>query len=96
MMLPSQLLREAATEVERERKTFGCHALASIVEKKLNLDGWGAVEQTPLFKKAMRYYSMFKPAGMRRDDVWFLHGDTRGHRILALCMAADIAESEGQ
>lgn len=96
-MKASQALRKAAARVAtRSYNTkewmCGCQALMDIT------DG----EPLGDYEAAMRYFTLTRP--QNADTFWFGPVDkwrpgsrsAKAHRIIALCLAADVAEAEGQ
>lgn len=98
-MKPSEVLRRAAKRVEEGRTEFGCHAIRSIVVYESLLTNWRDATVCPLYKEAMKYYRQLKSRSLTDHAVWFHLGNSKdptGRRVLALCFAAAIAESEGE
>lgn len=107
---PSAILFKAAEFVERFKQTrrdnihdqgameFGCHAIGLAAHRagmpncdSIYLDSYDMQERLP---DVWRYFSQFKPEKKGPCAAWF--SDDLDHRILALTMAATIAEAEGQ
>jgi hypothetical protein len=83
-MKASKVLRIAAQRIERGLNVLGCPAVNRIQRDS---------------DKAMHYFNLFKPPRIHHNSVWFgdwLIQENQDCRVLALCFAAAIAESEGQ
>lgn len=92
-MKPSEILRKAARTVEREPMELGCCAILAI-------QPFAASEEE---SDAFHWFDLIKPLRPRgAEDPWWggwgTYPEPRNHnaRIIGLCLAAAIAESEGQ
>ena len=102
-MKSSAILREAARLVERYSDTldhlsfpaYGCYAIRAAI---IGIDSswYLADEDDSVIAKPMKHYSLMRPEST--DAItgrmgWF--DDDSNARIIGLCLAASIAESEG-
>lgn len=89
-MKPSEILRVAARRVERHHTFAGCLAIN------------GVRAPVALIAAAHEYFQRVAPSDFTRRDFWwgsdytFADPPAMGARIVGLCLAAAIAESEGQ
>ena len=89
-MKSSEILREAARLVESEQHTFSCHAIS---------DAAGIDDLCSTDTEAHKAYAILLGRLPSVSDIW--HGMTGNRqevtnvRVMALCLAAAIAESEG-
>ena len=91
-MKSSEVLREAARTIELGRGTFGCLAIADVMG--LYAPWKNGVADIP--RQVMAAYRKVAPRGHNLSDPWW-DTDERGEcsRIIGLCLAAAIAEDEG-
>ena len=101
-MKPSEILRLAARHVENNPYRCGCPAIAHVMgrfeEWHSGLGssrGWGVPEDV------MEYFGLVgpkRPTSKLTSELWWGEGrpENAGPRIIGLCLAAAIAESEGQ
>lgn len=88
---PSEVLRRAAQRVEDYPYTCGCYALSTVWEE-LTHKAWELAVYVPGYA----YFVLFCPVDRGHHELWFPIGVSGAdQRIIALCMAAAIAESEG-
>lgn len=90
-MKTSEILRNAAKLVEKNEYLYGCDAIS---DAHYNLSGLYVIA---IHSPAYKYFKFFSPKKIiRHFEFWFPYGkDGANQRIIALCMAAAIAESEG-
>ena len=88
-MKRSEIYRRAAELVNSRQERYSCIAIAAQYE---NYDGCGC-EQFPATKA---YLDIFKPQGIRLQSAIEENKNHQAIRILMLCLAAAIAESEGK
>ena len=82
-MKSSEILRKAARLVEAGQCSFGCVAVDVVTQ-------WNFSEAL----KACEYIYLFMPVTMDKGGgFWPMR--SKSHRIIGLCLAAAIAESEG-
>jgi len=101
-MKSSEILRKAAQLVEGFESTrdcylfpsYGCYAIFAATPGQ-SLPWYMADEDTKAIAKPMQYFRLCKPNHLNGNTIsgWF--GDDSSSRIIALCLAAAIAESEG-
>lgn len=84
-MKPSQILREAARLVERGKYSGGC---AAILWARVPYEDRGA---------AREYFHLLRPSKSSDSGYWWdFDPQGKSARIIGLCLAAAIAESEGE
>lgn len=81
-MKSSEILREAARRVESGKAMGGCYALLCVRCNYKDKKG------------ARNYFKMVKPS-RPIDGYWWPLDVRHGPRIIGLCLAAAIAESDG-
>ena len=100
-MKPSEMLREAARRIAKGESRSGlCLALRNIAYE-LYVDSIAAYNSYDIVAdRALAWAWMIAPLGSRSDSYWFgqptLQGGDQSLRILAACMAAAIAEENGE
>jgi hypothetical protein len=82
---PSEILREAALMVERDEERFGCLAIDT-----------AAGPDFIAYERAMETFEIVAPEGLGIGSFWWPMKERHSARIIGLCLAAAIAESEGQ
>lgn len=98
-MKSSEILREAARLIERGIEEFSCKAVARAlgIYKGRDVTPYWRVEPVVLRTPAIAAYSVLwerPPSSCDFADEITQEG--RDERVIALCLAAAIAESEGQ
>ena len=89
-MKSSEILREAARLIELGLNDCGCAAIMAAAH-------W----EKPAIRAAMEPFLLFSPPEKNENEVWwgasemFWTGEHRDARIIGLCLAAAISESEG-
>jgi hypothetical protein len=84
-MKPSEILREAARRIERGVNIYGCCAIAEV-------SSWDDLDEG---SPVVSYFSLVRPH-RSPTGIWWSTEERDGARILGLCLAAAIAESEGK
>lgn len=90
-MKPSKVLREAARIVERSRRPnyCGCPAIGAVL-------GIYFLDRD-LPEPVMGYFRLVAPSPDSSPyGAWWRGPEEKGERIIGLCLAAAIAESEGK
>jgi hypothetical protein len=82
---PSHVLRQAAVYVRNGRYTGACAAINS----------QGAVDLEVRDRAHELFASIFRPEGYSDGEYWFGFSKHSNHRILAILLTADMAESVG-
>ena len=86
-MTLSEVFRNAARQIEIGENSFCCTAIDYAMWDAV----WYAVQDE---HSAREYFAeLFSPT---RRRIWWWRRDDRDSRIVALCLAAAIAESEGE
>jgi hypothetical protein len=91
-MKSSEILREAARSVERGLDSYGCWAIVDAAEADYGLSLEETIKNSAPATKAMTYFRLLSPR-IAFSTWWDF--DDQGPRIIGLCLAAAIAESEG-
>ena len=88
-MKSSEILREAARRIELGKDQFGCHAIFVAMGGNMHTI-WPEPEWD---SHIMRRFRVVAPSKAKNGNAWW---DTYSEaRIIGLCLAAAIAESEG-
>ena len=89
-MKSSEILRRAARMVEREQSSFGCFAILKV----MRLYRTGELRGIP--EPVLGAFRKVAPRGRHLSDPWWFADDGgMDARIIGLCLAAAIAEDEG-
>jgi hypothetical protein len=89
-MKPSEVLRKAAQMVERDYEYLGCLAI------------WHTARSCRLEAETLEFFERVAPARRVDGDPWWGNWATceknpqKNARIIGLCLAAALAESEGK
>jgi hypothetical protein len=91
-MKPSEILREAARRVERGASIGGCSAIYWAARAPNDyLRNWEARH------RAREFFQHLRPTKVPSSGFWWsITNEGDNARIIGLCLAALIAESEGQ
>ena len=94
-MKPSEILREAAHLLERHPRKIhgGCHAIV-LVDPKFSAGRVGEFGSDGADASVSRAWPFFNL--MRGDGLYWWPEYNHDDRIIGLCLAAAIAESEGK
>lgn len=94
-MKPSEVLRRAARNIARGVDRLGCVAISTAVWHELNLRKKLTMGEIYAIEVRARYYfRMVAPPQIPNSGFWWRRYDSDPH-IIGLCLAAAIAESEG-
>lgn len=99
-MKSSEILREAARMVERGESNFACHAISMVGGNCREIEAFQLLRPTYAERDLVNHdegeaYSSSNNLVLDGDFWWWMHYGRNEYRILGLCLAAAIAESEG-
>lgn len=92
-MKSSEILREAARLVERGENEYGCLAIDDVICLNARI-GYFSSAHEAMASKAIEWLRMLEPERKAMCGGYWNY-TVKGPRIIGLCLAAAIAESEG-
>lgn len=99
-MKSSEILRKAARMVERGESKFACHAILAVGGDCRKIEAFQLLRPTYAERDLVNHgegeaCSTSNALVLDGDFWWWMRYERNEYRILGLCLAAAIAESEG-